>query len=77
MRHGKVVRPCPSWVKSAVSTVGMSLPVFPNDRTSSVSVDMSQTCQKLSHSNSDDLTTCALCACDHTGLRSNSFRSAA
>ena len=34
-------------------------------------------CQELSHSNSDDLTTCALCACDHTGLRSNSCRSAA
>ena len=36
-----------------------------------------QMCHELSHSNSDDLTTCALCACDHTGLRSNSCRSAA
>jgi hypothetical protein len=34
----------PLWVKSGVLTVGMSLPVFPDDRTSPVSVSMSQTC---------------------------------
>ena len=41
------------------------------------SAGTAEKCQELSHSNSDDLTTCALCACDHTGLRSNSCRSAA
>jgi hypothetical protein len=34
----------PLWIKSADLTVGLSLPVFPDDRTSSVSVGMSQTC---------------------------------
>src|SRR6266436_6180672 len=34
--------PCPSWVKSAVLTVGRSLPVYPDKQTFSESVGMSQ-----------------------------------
>jgi hypothetical protein len=37
--------PCPSWVKSAVLTVGRSLPIFLDQRTFSREVGMSQRCQ--------------------------------
>jgi hypothetical protein len=38
-------RQCPSWVKLVVLTVRRSLPVYPDNRTSSVSGATSQTCR--------------------------------
>ena len=43
--HGRTIH----WVKSADLSIGPSLPVFPDDRTSSVSVGMSQTCHEQTH----------------------------
>jgi hypothetical protein len=36
----------PLWVKSPIVTVGQSLPVYPDQRTFSESVGMSQKCQE-------------------------------
>src|SRR5258708_28767314 len=40
---------CLMWVKSAVLTAGLSLPVYPEQRTFSESVGMSQRCQQETH----------------------------
>jgi hypothetical protein len=71
------VRRCPLGVIRRHSPGPMVCPVYPRKRTSVICSGMSAKGQELSHSNSDDLTTCAFCACDLTGLRSNSCRSAA
>jgi hypothetical protein len=39
-------RECRSWVKSAMLAVGRSLPVYPDNRTSSISAATSQKCQE-------------------------------
>jgi hypothetical protein len=42
-------RECRSWVKSAVSIVGLPLPVYPYKQTCSESFGMSQKCQQETH----------------------------
>jgi hypothetical protein len=42
-------RRCPSWVNRVGLTVGQPLPVYPDERTSSEPVGMSQTCQQATY----------------------------